>query len=55
MLFNMRNKKCKVFEHAVIPQEASKKTNDCYKLLDVECPVDIGCADDSKGKEAVDK
>ena len=41
MLLNMRNQKCKVYENAVIPQEAYKKANDCYKLLGVECPVKI--------------
>ena len=35
MLLNMRNQKCKVYEKTVIPQEAYKKANDCYKLLGV--------------------
>ena len=54
MLLNMRNQKCKVFENAVIPQEAYKKANDCYKLLGVECPVKIDRTD-SKGNAAVCK
>ena len=41
MLLNMRNQKCKVYENAVIPQEAYKKANDCYKLFGVECPLKI--------------
>ena len=41
MLLNMRNQKCKVYEKAVIPQEACKKANDCYKLFGVECPLKI--------------
>ena len=39
MLLSMRNQKCKVYGKAVIPQEACKKANDCYKLLGVPCPV----------------
>ena len=54
MLLNMRNQKCKVYENAVIPQEAYKKANDCYKLLGVECPVKINRSD-SKSKDAVCK
>ena len=54
MLLNMRNQKCKVFENAVIPQEAYKKANDCYKLLGVECPVKIDRTG-SKGKAAICK
>ena len=54
MFLNMGNQKCKVFENAVIPQEAYKKANDCYKLLGIECPVKIGRTG-SKGKAVVCK
>jgi len=54
MLLNMRNQKCKVYENAVIPQEAYKKANDCYKLLGIECPVTIDRAN-TKSKAVVCK
>jgi len=41
MFLNLRNHKCKVYEHAIITQEAFKKASDCYKLFDIECPVRI--------------
>jgi len=41
MFLNLRNHKCKVYEHAIITQEAFKKAGDCYKLFDIECPVRI--------------
>ena len=41
MFLNLRNHKCKVYERAIITQEAFKKANDCYKLFDIECPIRI--------------
>jgi hypothetical protein len=41
MLMNLRNQKCKVFAKEVIPQEAFKKANDCYKLFGIKCPISI--------------
>jgi len=41
MFLNLRNHKCKVYENAIITQEAFKKANDCYKLFDIECPIRI--------------
>ncbi len=38
---NLRNQKCKVYENTIITQEAFKKANDCYKLFNIECPVEI--------------
>ena len=62
LLINKRNQKCKVLGNAVIPQEEYKKANDCYRLLDVKCPVklDVKCPvkidrTDSKSKDAVCK
>ena len=40
-LMALRNQKCKVYEKAVIPQEAVKNINDVYKLLKIECPTII--------------
>jgi len=37
----LRNQKCKVFDEAVVPQEAVKKVNDIYKLLGIHCPTTI--------------
>jgi transposase len=39
LFLNMRNQKCKVFPDRIITQEAFKKANDCYKLLNIKCPV----------------
>ena len=50
MLLNMRNQKCKVYEKAVIPQEAYKKANDCYKLLGIPCPVKIDRTEEKRQK-----
>lgn len=41
MFLNLRNQKCKVYEHAVITQEAFKKANDSYKHFKIKCPVRI--------------
>jgi len=38
---NLRNQKCKVYDNIIITQEAFKKANDCYKLFEIECPVEI--------------
>ena len=43
MFLNLRNHKCKVYDHAVIPQEAFKKVNDSYKIFKMLCPVEIQC------------
>jgi hypothetical protein len=40
-LMALRNQKCKVYERAVVPQEAVKNINDIYKLLKIECPAAI--------------
>jgi len=39
--FVLRNQKCKVYDEVVIPQEATKKMNDIYKLLKIKSPVSI--------------
>jgi hypothetical protein len=41
MFLNLRNHKCKVYEHTIVTQEEFKKANDCYKLFKIECPVRI--------------
>jgi len=41
MFLNLRNHKCKVYEHAIVTQEEFKKANDCYKLFKITCPVRI--------------
>ena len=41
MMLNLRNQKCKVYDHEVIVQEAYKKANDCYKLFKIKCPITI--------------
>jgi len=42
----LRNQKCKVFDHDIIPQEAVKKVNDIYKLFNINCPKSIPRRDD---------
>ena len=37
----MRNQKCEVFQRQVLTHEPVKKANDCYKLLEIDCPVTI--------------
>ncbi|MDY0289506.1 MAG: transposase [Sphaerochaeta sp.] len=37
----LRNQKCKVYDEMVIPQEATKKMNDIYKMLNIQSPVSI--------------
>jgi transposase len=41
MLLNLRNQKCKVYDRAVITQEAFRKANDSYKHFGIECPLRI--------------
>ena len=41
MFMNLRNQKCKVYGNEIIPTEATKKMNDCYKLFGIQCPVEI--------------
>lgn len=41
MFLNLRNHKCKVFNHAIITQEEFKKANDSYELFKIKCPVRI--------------
>jgi hypothetical protein len=41
LFLNLRNHKCKVFADRIITQEAFKKANECYKLFNIECPVEI--------------
>lgn len=41
MFLNLRNQKCKVYVRKIVPQEAFKKVNDCYKIFKVTCPVTI--------------
>jgi hypothetical protein len=38
---NLRNQKCKVYAHKIVPQERVKKVNEIYKLLGVDCPITI--------------
>lgn len=40
-LVNLRNQKCKVYAHSIVPQERVKTVNDVYKLLGIECPTTI--------------
>jgi hypothetical protein len=40
-LMVLRNQKCKVFEKAIIPQEAVKSVNEIYSLLRIEFPTSI--------------
>ena len=40
-LLTLRNQKCKVYSHSIVPQERVKSVNDLYKLLDVLCPISI--------------
>jgi hypothetical protein len=41
MFLNLRNHKCKIYEHAIITQEEFKKANESYKLFNMECPIRI--------------
>jgi hypothetical protein len=41
LLWNMRSQKCKVYEKRILTLEPVKKQNDGYKLLGIECPVEI--------------
>ncbi len=40
-LRELRNQKCKLYEHVVIPTEPRKKMNDIYKISKIRCPVRI--------------
>ncbi len=40
-LRELRNQKCKLYEHVVIPMEPRKKMNDVYKISKIQCPVRI--------------
>jgi len=40
-LLELRNQKCKLYDHVVIPMEPRKKMNDVYKLSNILCPVRI--------------
>lgn len=37
----LKNQKCKVYEHNIIPQEPVKEINDIYKLLNIELPTSL--------------
>ena len=41
LLLILGNQKCKVFENKVMTMEPVKKANDCYKLLGINCPLEI--------------
>jgi hypothetical protein len=41
VFMNLRNQKCKVYEHCIIVQEAFKKANDIYKHFKIQCPIEI--------------
>ena len=41
MFMNLRNQKCKVYEHEVLTTEPVKKMNDCYRIFGITCPVSI--------------
>lgn len=41
MFMNLRNQKCKVYGNEIIPTEATKKMNDCYKIFKINCPMEI--------------
>ena len=46
----LRNQKCKVFDEAVVPQEAVKCANDVYRLFGIHCPAVIPkCSKNSAG------
>jgi len=38
---NLRNQKCKVYAHSIVPQERVKNVNEIYKLLGIDCPTTI--------------
>jgi len=38
---NLRNQKCKVYAHSIVPQERLKHVNEVYTLLGIECPTTI--------------
>jgi hypothetical protein len=40
-LFSLKNQKCKVYDKAVVPQEAVKSNNDIYRLFNIRCPASI--------------
>lgn len=44
-LMNLRNQKCKVYAHSIVPQERVKNVNEIYKLLGIDCPITIVRAD----------
>ena len=41
MFMNLRNQKCKVYDKTILPAEATKKINDCYKIFKIKCPAEI--------------
>jgi hypothetical protein len=41
LFLNMRNQKCKIYDDRIITQESFKKANDCYKIFQIKCPVEI--------------
>jgi hypothetical protein len=46
----LRNQKCKVFDEAVVPQEAVKNVNDVYRLFGIHCPAVMAkCSKNSAG------
>ena len=42
VMMALHNQKCKVYDDAVVPQEAVKRVNDIYRLFDIRCPTTIG-------------
>ena len=38
LFMNLRNQKCKVYDNEIIPTEATKIMNDCYKAFKINCP-----------------
>ena len=38
LFMNLRNQKCKVYEDEIIPTEATKIMNNCYKVFKIDCP-----------------
>ncbi len=37
----LRNQKCKVYEHSIIPQKPVKDINEIYRLLGIKVPTSI--------------
>ena len=48
-ILTLRNQKCKVFDEAIVPQEAVKSVNDIYRLFGIHCPALIASCSENLG------